>query len=280
MGYFLVLISSLLFGILPSVQNRAILNGAGPLDVLLVCNCVCLAGSLFLCLFRHVDLKIGRKEVLTYLISGSLGLFVTDLCLNLAYTKMPVGLVTMIHFTYPVLVCLGAVVFFQEKLSRNKIMAIFLSLLGLVLLSDPRAVYSFEGVTYALISAFAYALNLTIVDRSLISRHPVFVKNFYLYLCATSFSFLANASELHLLQIVPNQIVWLLISGVILMTGSICLTKGISILGSSNAALLSTLEPITSLLVSTFLYHYDLPPRSICGCIFIILSLIPIIKES
>ncbi|MBQ6478546.1 MAG: DMT family transporter [Erysipelotrichaceae bacterium] len=279
MGYFYVLLSSLLFGILPSIQNKAILNGAGPLNVLFVCNSICLIGSLFLCLYRHVDLRITKKEILIYLLSGNMGLFVTDLCLNLAYTKMPVGLVTMIHFAYPVLVCSGAVLFFKEKLSRNKIIAIFLSISGLILLGDPKASYSFEGVLFALISAFAYALNLTIVDRSLIAEHHVFLKNFYLYLFSTASSILANASKLQTIQIVPDQMIWLLIAGIILMSGSICLTKGIRILGSSNAAFISTMEPITSLLVSTFLYHYDFQPRSIFGCVLIILSLIPIIKD-
>ena len=280
MGYFYVLISSLLFGILPSVQNRAILNGADPLNVLFVCSAVSLAGSLFLCRCTHVNLKISKKEILTYLASGGLGLFVTDLCLNLAYTRMPIGLVTMIHFSYPVLVCFAAVLFFKEKLTRNKILAILLSVLGLILLGDSKANYSFEGVVLALISAFAYAFNLTIVDRSIIADHPVFLKNFYLYLFSTLFSVLANASKLQMIQIVPNQMIWMIASGIILMTGSLCLTKGIRTLGSSNAAFISTMEPITSLLVSTFLYHYDLQPRSIFGCVFIILSLIPIIKDS
>ena len=76
-----------------------------------------------------------------------------------------------------------------------------------------------------------------------------------------------------------DQIFWSVLSGVILISGSITLTVGIRILGSADVAFISTLEPITSLLASTFLYHYDLLPRSIIGCILIILSLFPIITD-
>ncbi|MBQ9424782.1 MAG: DMT family transporter [Erysipelotrichaceae bacterium] len=278
MGFLYVIISSLLFGILPSVQNKAILNGADPLSVLLVCNSVCLLGSFFFCLLRRVSLKITGKELLTYLLSG-VCIFVTDYCLNLAYTKMPVGLVTMIHFIYPVLICLGAVLFFKEKLYFSRKVAIILSAGGLFFLSDPGAAYSLKGVVYALISAFAYAVNLTVIDRGVISKHDTFLKNFYIFLFSFLFSLAFDYSNLQMIHFKADQIFWMLLSGVILISGSITLTVGIRILGSADAAFISTLEPITSLLVSTFLYHYDLLPRSIIGCILIILSLFPIIRD-
>ena len=278
MGFLFVIISSLLFGILPSIQNKAILNGGDPLTVLLVCNGVCVLCSFLLCAFRRISLKVTRKELLTYLLSGSC-IFVTDLCLNLAYTKMPVGLVTMIHFLYPVLICLGAVLFFQEKLSLNKKAAIILSVSGLFLLSDPGAAYSFEGVVYALISAFAYAVNLTVIDRGVISGHDTFLKNFYIFLFSFLFSILFNRLDLQAVSFRADQFFWMVLSGFVLISGSICMTVGIRTLGSSDAAFISTLEPITSLLVSTFLYRYDLLFRSIIGCVFIILSLFPIVKD-
>ena len=268
-----------MFGILPSFQNMAILNGASPEKVLLVCSTVCLTGSFFLCLIKKTDLRITAKEFICYLLSGIFGLFVTDLCLNLAYTKMPVGLVTMIHFTYPTLVCLGSVFLFHDRFSRKKLLAIALSVSGLILLGDPEASYSFIGVIYALISALAYAFNLTMVDRSLIRHHETLKKNLYIFTVSSSMSFLINFRELQTMSFPADQMIWLILAGGMLMTGSLCLTRGISLLGSSNAAFISTLEPITSLLVSTFLYHYDLKIRSVFGCILIILSLFPIIKD-
>jgi drug/metabolite transporter (DMT)-like permease len=279
MGYLLVIVSSLMFGILPSFQNMAILNGASAKKVLLVCSGVCLAGSFFLCLIKKTDLKITLREFICYLLSGTFGLFATDLCLNLAYTQMPVGLVTMIHFTYPTLVCLGSVFLFHERFSRKKLLAIVLSVSGLILLGDPEASYSFIGVIYALISAFAYAFNLTMVDRSPIRHHETLKKNLYIFAISSAMSFLINLKELQTMNYPADQMVWLILAGAMLMIGSFCLTKGISLLGSSNAAFISTLEPITSLLVSTLLYHYDLKIRSIAGCFLIILSLFPVIRQ-
>ncbi|MBQ1692550.1 MAG: EamA family transporter [Erysipelotrichaceae bacterium] len=50
-------------------------------------------------------------------------------------------------------------------------------------------------------------------------------------------------------------------------------------LGSTVAAFISTLEPITSLLFSNLLYHYELHLLTVIGSFLIILSLIPIIHE-
>ena len=279
MGYLYVVLSSIFFGIMPSVQNKAMLNGAEPLNVTLVCHGVCLTVVFLLCLYKKIDLRLTKKEFLIYVFSGGFGLFVTDLCLNLAYTKMPVGMVTMVHFTYPVLVCFGGVLFFGEKMNLYKISAIILSVTGLFLLSGSGNVADKGGVIIALISAFAYAMNLMIIDHSAISGHSSLKKNFYIFLFSYICSMLVSASDFGSLHFEANQMIWMIIAGLIMMAGSVFLTLGIKLIGSSDTAFISTLEPITSVLFSALIYHYALEARSIIGCILIILSLIPIIID-
>ena len=77
MGYLYVVLSSIFFGIMPSVQNKAMLNGAEPLNVTLVCHGVCLTVVFFLCLYKKIDLRLTKIEFLIYVFSGGFGLFVT-----------------------------------------------------------------------------------------------------------------------------------------------------------------------------------------------------------
>jgi len=280
MGYLLVIISSLLFGILPSVQNKALLNGASPFVVLVVCNLVCLFGNSMICFFRKIHLNISRTELFLYLIAGIFGLYATDLFLNLAYTRLPVGMVTVIHFLYPILVCLEGILFYRDRWSRNLLFAVVLSVGGLLLLSGSVFNIDLIGIGFALISALAYSFNLTMADRSPIGKHDVFQKNFYLFLVSFLMSAAVSMIRKETVSFQMDQLPWLILGGIILMCGSLFLTKGIALLGSRDAAFISTLEPVSSFLFSTVIYHYSLNFRSILGCVLIILSLIPImVKE-
>ena len=113
MSIVFVILSSLLFGIHPSIQNMAMLKGADVTSVLFSGSLVAMIGSFLLCILNKSDLKASKKELFYFFLAG-LMIFVTDLFLPLAYTKMPVGLVTAIHFTYPTIVCLLGVLLFHE----------------------------------------------------------------------------------------------------------------------------------------------------------------------
>ena len=279
MSYIYVIISSVLFGIFPTLQNQAILNGASPVFVVLFCNLICVAGSLLLCLVNRIDLKINAREAVCYFLSG-LSIFITDYTLALSYTRIPVGLATMIHFVYPVLVYIATVLFFHNGIDAGRILAIVLSVSGLFLLNDGETVSDLRGVVYALVSALSYSCNLLLLERGPIREHEPFKKNFYMFAVALFFSLIMDPGNISFTDISGSQLIFMTMAGLSLICGSILLTNGIFLLGSSDSAFISTLEPVTSLAVSSLVYHYVLKPRSVIGCAFIILSLIPIMKKS
>lgn len=57
------------------------------------------------------------------LLFGSLGVGLTNLLLTEVYRHLPVGTVTVLHFLYPILVCLIVVVCFRKSLNRYKIIS-------------------------------------------------------------------------------------------------------------------------------------------------------------
>ena len=105
MGFLYVIAASILFGIFPSIQKSVMAAGATPIALVIICNGV--AGLLSLCisLAQKKDIRVTRKQLTSLLLIGVIGLFTTDFLLNIAYTLIPVGYVTMIHFLYPTLVC-------------------------------------------------------------------------------------------------------------------------------------------------------------------------------
>ena len=278
MSIVFVILSSLLFGIHPSIQNMAMLKGADVTSVLFSGSLVAVIGSFLLCILNKSDLKASKKELFYFFLAG-LMIFVTDLFLPLAYTKMPVGLVTAIHFTYPTIVCLLGVLLFHEAFSIKRLLAIVLSIAGLILLNQGDVSYDLSGILYALVSAVSYACCLSIVDHSLIQNADPNTKSFYIFLTATVLTLLLNGGDLPSSFKSAEPLPYLILAGVMLLLGNLFLIKGIAGLGSTVAAFISTLEPITSLLFSNLLYHYELPLLTVIGSFLIILSLIPIIHE-
>ncbi|MBQ5553091.1 MAG: EamA family transporter [Erysipelotrichaceae bacterium] len=278
MSIVFVILSSLLFGIHPSIQNMAMLKGADVTSVLFSGSLVAVIGSFLLCILNKSDLKASKKELFYFFLAG-LMIFVTDLFLPLAYTKMPVGLVTAIHFTYPTIVCLLGVLLFHEAFSIKRLLAIVLSIAGLILLNQGDVSYDLSGTFYALVSAVSYACCLSIVDHSLIQNADPNTKSFYIFLTATVLTLLLNGGVLPSSFTNAEPLPYLILAGVMLLLGNLFLIKGIAGLGSTVAAFISTLEPITSVLFSNLLYHYELPLLTVIGSFLIILSLIPIIHE-
>ncbi len=278
MSYFYVIISSVLFGIFPSLQNQAILTGASPVFVVLFSNLFCVIGSFLLCLYKGIELKISGKQTVAYLFSGFF-IFITDYTLALSYTRIPVGLATMIHFVYPVMIYIASVVFFHEKVDAGRFFAIVLSVSGLFLLNDGETISDLKGVAYALVSALSYSFNLILFERGPFREHDPSKKNFYMFLAALHFSLIIDLKAVSFISISSHQLIYLSLASLSLFFGSLLMAKGIAELGSCDSAFISTLEPVTSLAVSTLIYRYVLKVRSIIGCALIVLSLIPIMKK-
>ena len=82
-------------------------------------------------LFLKVDLRVTKNQLKNLAILGFIGNSITTLLLNIAFAHIDVGIVTPIHFTYPIFVTLGCVLFFHEKLSKQKIIALVIAMSGI-----------------------------------------------------------------------------------------------------------------------------------------------------
>ena len=70
MSIVFVILSSLLFGIHPSIQNMAMLKGADVTSVLFSGSLVAVIGSFLLCILNKSDLKASKKELFYFFLAG------------------------------------------------------------------------------------------------------------------------------------------------------------------------------------------------------------------
>ncbi len=275
MGILLVILASLLLGSYPSIQEYVMTTGASPLGMVIVCNSVAGLSALLVGLFKKENFKVSAKELAALALTGILGLFMTDYLLNVAYTMIPVGFTTMIHFFYPSLVTMIMVIVFKEKFTWKKLGAIVISIIGLALISGGDFSGHKMGIVVALITAFSYSFYMIANDKTSAGKVSLMVRSFYLNLFVVLTATITNMFTHK--EVLPEGTVNIGLSalvGVMLCTAIVLLNAGISKLGAGKASFINMLEPITSLVVSTIVFKYTLSLMAILGALLIIGSLI------
>lgn len=275
MGIILVAIASAMFGIYPSIQGSILQNGASPLGLVIVCNSFAGLFALAAGLIRRETFRLNLRQTGAMALTGVLGLFLTDYLLNLAYTMIPVGFTTMIHFMYPTLVCIAMCILFHEKITPGKIGAIAFSIVGLVLISGGGLSGSIAGILTALATAFTYCFYMISNDKSAASEVPLMVRSFYLNLFVVIAAVLLAAVRggAEFPQSAGDWGLSLLV-GVMLSTAVMLLNAGIKKLGAGVASFINMLEPVTSMVVSIIVFRYQVSAAAIAGCALILVSLV------
>ncbi len=280
MGIVLVVLASLLLGSYRSIQEYVMTTGASPLGMVIVCNSVAGLSALIVGVVKRENFKVNIRELGALALIGIFGLFMTDYLLNVAYTMIPVGFTTMIHFFYPALVTMIMVILFKEKFTWKKLGAIVISIIGLALISGGDFSGNKIGIVIALITAFAYAFYMIANEKTSARNVPLMVRSFYLNLFVVLTAIVTNMITKK--AVMPNGAVNIGLSalvGVMLCLAIVMLNAGISRLGAGKASFINMLEPITSLIVSTIVFKYTISVTAILGALLIIGSLILVAKD-
>lgn len=275
-GIICVIVASLMFGVTPLGNNYLLLSGMAA-DCVLFYQVVIMAAVCFAVLMlRGHSAQVSRRDAISLMLLGAIGMGLTDYFLNLAMTKMQVSSVIMLHFLYPTIVFLASVVLFHQKFSKYAISAMALSITGLILVTDFSGVITPAGAALAIASAFAYAFFVTANDHGGFNKHPLLVKLFYMS-CGTAVVYGAKAALSGNLSAPASMSVWIvliLVVGIGSLLGFYFITAGVKYIGAGKAAFLNMLEPITAVVGGVLFYHDIISIRSALGCACVFLSVL------
>ena len=257
MGYVLTICASLLFGIYPSIQDAMMMNGSSPLGAVIVCLGLAGAFSLFAALVKHETIRVPLRTFGAFLVAGVAGLFLTNYLLAVAYTLIPVGFATMIHFMFPTVVCLATSLFFKEGFTLFK-------LAGGDFSGDRM------GILVAGCTAFTYALYMTSNEKTSIAAVSPWTRVAYVNILSAVAGLFLNLFT-HEAAFPTDAFNWGLgvLLGITLLLGFAFLNMGIDRLGAARASFINMVEPITSLIVSGLAFHYAIQTQSLLGCCLI-----------
>lgn len=125
-----------------------------------------------------------HKKDACYVILSGVAMAADWLLLFEAYTRIGISLGMIINYCGPVIVIIGSVVFFSERITGKTILAITAGLLGAVLISWQGIQSGIDrlGLLLAILSAFAYAA-MVILNK--LSRNIVGTQNAVTQLLST-----------------------------------------------------------------------------------------------
>lgn len=273
-GYFFVILASLLFAIFPTIQGDVLAGEMTPIAMCIVCNGCCCLFALIISLITRKSLKVNKRQLISLILIGIFGLFVTDYVLNVAYTLIPVGYVTMIHFIFPSIVCVVMAFAFKEGINWKKIAAIVFSIVGLALFAGGGFTGSLLGVIAAAITAVSYAFYMIANDKTPAAEVDPMVRVVYTNIVVTICSIIA-ATRLDCVFPTP-AIDWIecVIIGLMLCMGIWLLTLGIDHVGAFSASFINMVEPIGSMIISAIFFGYTVGVPALIGSGLIIISML------
>ncbi len=234
----------------------------------------------FYMLLKRRSFRITRGEAVTLIYLA----FLSDgaaLFLLAGYSYMPTGIATTIHFTYPVVTAVIMMMFYNEARRPATIVATCMAVAGVAGLSWPseNGAVELRGVVIELISALCFALYLIRVNRSRVRSMDSLRLTFYVLLFG-GLIFGGDALRQDSLEMVstPRQMInLLLLAFVCTVVTNLCLVTAVKRIGSTTAAVLGALEPLTAVVLGSLLFSEVITLNIVIGIILIIPSVIIVI---
>lgn len=270
--------SAVIFGFTPILARISYDGGANGITMTFL-RCLLSLPLLFAILkIKKIPLGVEPEQKMPICLCGIFGVFATTTTLYGSYSYIPVGMATTLHFIYPVLVNVGCVLLFKEKLTAKKLMALLCGVMGIFLFLDrfSAGAGSGMGIGMALVSGLFYSIYMLVLDRSGIKNIYYFKMSFYLCAFGTVLSGIYGGITGQLtFQLTGQAWLFAFIVSVCTSIGAVSLFQlGVRYAGASSAAILSTLEPITSVILGVAVLDESFTQRRIWGCIFILASVV------
>ena len=166
---------------------------------------------------------------------------------------MPSGVATTIHFMYPVITTLIMMVFFHEKKSLWRMVAILMAVCGVFFLSNTTGEYSISliGIIIVLISAIGYALYLVTVGQVKNDNLRGLRLTFYVFFFGTLILY-AGMGTTGNIEAIPD---WttagnlLLLAIIPTIVSNLALIEAIKNIGSTLTSVLGAMEPVTAVIL-------------------------------
>ncbi|MEG2935028.1 MAG: DMT family transporter [Clostridium sp.] len=283
-GIFYVILSSIGFGVMPVLVKLAYKGGANPMNTLVLrfaFASIILFGYIKI---KKISLKISKKQGEIIFLMGACGYSLTAILVFFAYKYVDVGIAGVILYSYPIMVMILSIIFYKEKIKAKKVICVLMTFAGIAVMVDIQSGVhiSVLGIVLVLFAALGYAVYCLGGSSKEVKDLDNYVVTFYLA-CITTImgGVIGLATNSFNKPIALSAIFIILIISIVSTVAALMLfLKGVKIIGATNAAVFSAMEPIVSLVLGVIILGEVISVKIITGSILVIASMIILAKDT
>ena len=221
------------------------------------------------------DFRLGRRELATVFL---LSIFraATSLSLVIAYQNIASGVASTIHFMYPLVVALVMMCFFRERGTVWTFVAIGLSIVGAVLLSQGNDGFTRGdmtlGIVSSVVSVVAYGGYIVGVRKSRAAEIDSTVLTCYVMAFGALF-FIIGGCFTGGIRLETDPHTWLYILGIALpatAVSNMALVRAIKSIGPTLTSVLGAMEPLTAVVIGVWVFAEPLTLQGVGGILLIV----------
>ncbi len=236
--------------------------------------------SLFLLIKKPQLLKLSKEFLLKSLCLGIFGYAIFSSCYFQALKGLSASLTVLLLYLYPVMVCVGALFLFKEKMSLAAWIALPITCVGMAFLVwGDMNIQEPIALLYGVGSAIFYSLYILASRKWLIGVPPL-TSTLYIQmgtaiaLIIFNFKFNFNSFDRGQEIILNAWHILLGISVISTIVPMLLFLSGLKKLSSSETSILSTTEPLTAIFVAGLFLGERLSGIQYLGALFVISALI------
>jgi drug/metabolite transporter (DMT)-like permease len=291
-GVVLVLVSAISFGGLPIFAKLAYAEGVHLNTLLTLRFLIAAAVILMVWAMRRrtengTGAAIGRAEIVPLVAMGAIGYVGQSFAYFTAVSIISATATSLLLYTYPILVTVLAWFIFKERITAQKLAALALACLGTLLvlritstLFDPGSAPGLGdldpgGVAWALVAAIIYAGYILAGARYTAGIPPLFSSGVIISSTALTYAVWGTMTGELRLEMTGLGILW--VTGLALVATVVAITTffaGLSHVGPSRAAIISTLEPTVTVFLAGMLLSETITVEQLLGGALILASIL------
>jgi drug/metabolite transporter (DMT)-like permease len=262
-GLALIAISAAAFGAMAIFARFAYQSGADVLGVLLARFTLAGAVLALVMLASRRPWPRGRALAVAILMGG-IGYVGQAMCYFAALNYASAGLVALLLYAYPTLVCLLAAAFLHEKLSARTILLLVVSFAGIALtLGGGHG--SATGIALGLAAAAFYSVYIVVGARELAGTDSLAITT---VVCLSAAATLLLASLVRPPHFPAVAWGWLAVSAIALVSTVLAILAffaGLKRVGPATASIASTLEPVVTVTLAWLVLGETLSATQVVG---------------
>jgi len=267
-GPLLCILSAAAFGAMAIFGKLAYDDGVAVGDLLLVRFSIAAAVLLAVAGANGALRGLSRRAVAAALAMGAVGYATQSGLFFSALERMDASLLALILYTYPVLVCVAAVVLGRERATLRRIGALVVASAGVVLVLAGAATGSFDalGAAMGFGAALAYTTYILVGDR-VVGRVPVLALTALVCTgAASTFAVAAVVRGPPQLGFGVEGLGWIGAIALVSTVGAILMFfAGLARVGPSTAAILSVFEPVVTVALAAAAFGESLALLQLVG---------------